>query len=309
MIASYEGQTVIDTCEAFMEYRWNAMDFTWYASTDECVEYVDYGDCLPEIIDYVDAQGCYYENRVDHCEGVEYCLAVIEIDGMYYPGECEELAAYFDVPYEQEEETEVEEEEVEEVVFESEWASCMEMYVMVPEVTRCQYKETETECMAVGTMNDVTIFGTCDQLIAQVEAGALEWEDVTEGCEIIVQASCMDDEDIASFAEFCHYINYENFCTEEAEYGWCYAVVTVDGVDHVGSCDYLEEFFMADDETEAAETEETDDAVEEDDGEGPSEDEVPLTDEIVEDEPTEDETATEDDLLVELKQAGHRSTP
>lgn len=40
--------------------------------------------------------------------------------------------------------------------------SCMDMYTEVPEVTRCMFLETETECTAVGTMNDVTIFGTCD---------------------------------------------------------------------------------------------------------------------------------------------------
>ena len=97
--AAYDGQTVIDSCDSFEEYRFDNMDFEWYGSDDACHENSDSGDCLADIIDYVDAQGCYYQSRYNVSEDMDECIAVVEIDGQYYPGKCEELAEMFGVPY------------------------------------------------------------------------------------------------------------------------------------------------------------------------------------------------------------------
>lgn len=97
--ASYDGQTVIDTCCAFEDYRWDDMDFQWYGSDDACFEDYDQGDCLADIIDFVDADACYFQSRYNMCDEIDQCLAVVEIDGEYIPGRCEELADMFGIPY------------------------------------------------------------------------------------------------------------------------------------------------------------------------------------------------------------------
>lgn len=113
------------------------------------------------------------------------------------------------------------------------WDSCMEMYVDVPEVTRCMYQETEDSCWAVGTMNDQTLFGTCDELIMAAETGDLTFYGNDDECVEEEQASCMDDPDIAAFADFCYYRYCYNMCTDEE---MCTVVLTVDGEDYVTSC-------------------------------------------------------------------------
>lgn len=49
MAAAYDGMTVIDTCEAFEEYRFENMDFNWYGYDDDCIAEQDSGDCLEMI--------------------------------------------------------------------------------------------------------------------------------------------------------------------------------------------------------------------------------------------------------------------
>jgi len=138
---------------------------------------------------------------------MDECIAVIEIDGQYYPGGCEELAEMFGVPYG--EDYEEEEEPVEE---EDEWMSCMNDDY--PEVTRCRYKEDEDSCYGVGTVNDQTLFGTCDDLIAAHEMGDFIFYGNADECIEEEQASCMDDPDIAAIADFCYYTYSYDICND-----------------------------------------------------------------------------------------------
>lgn len=112
----------------------------------------------------------------------------------------------------------------------------MEMYTEVPEVTRCMYMDNGDICMAVGTMNDQTLFGTCDELVMAAQSGDLTFVPTDDECIIEEQASCMDDEDVAAFADFCYFHHSYNVC-EDVE--MCNAVLTVDGVDYAGTCEEM----------------------------------------------------------------------
>ena len=215
------------------------MDFEWYGSDDECYENSDSGSCLEGLLEYVEAQGCYYQFRYNVCEDMDECIAVIEIDGQYYPGQCEELAEMFGVPYG--EDYEEEEETEEETVVEEVWISCMDMYTDVPEVTRCWYLEDDNGCTAVGTMNDQTLIGTCDELIAAAEMGDLTFYPIEDECIVEEQYECMDDPQVAAFADYCYYSCTNDVCNDVAID--CYALLSIDGEDYVGSCGYLHTLF------------------------------------------------------------------
>lgn len=139
--ASYEGQTVIDSCDAFDDYRFDDLDFTWTPVDNDCYEDQYQGDCLPDISEYVDADSCYFQQYYDACScPSDQCMAVIEVDGVYYPGKCEELAEMFGVPYgDDTEEADDEEETVE-------WIDCMDMFVDFDGITRCWYLEEADSC-------------------------------------------------------------------------------------------------------------------------------------------------------------------
>ena len=264
------------------------MDFEWYGSDDECHENSESGSCLEGIIDYVDAQDCYYQSRYNVCEDMDQCIAVVEIDGQYYPGKCEELAEMFGVPYgeDDDEEEETEDETVEE---DDEWMSCMDMYVDVPDVTRCWYKEDEDSCYAVGTYMDQTLFGTCDDLIAAAEMGDLTFYGNSDECIEEEQASCMDDPDIAAIADFCYYTYSYDICNDvEVQ---CLGVVEVDGTDYIDTCENLSTIFLGGEDYEPED--DTEETTEEDTTEETTEE---TTDENADD-------ATEE-LLQELKGSG-----
>lgn len=147
------------------------------------------------------------------------------------------------------------------------------------------------------------------------------------------QGSCLADPEIAAIADFCYFTSSYDVCNDvELE---CLAVVTVGGVDHVGTCDYLQELLLGDnttdeteenteeateenteevteETTEEATEETTEEATEENTEETTEENTEETTEEVTEEtteEVTEEETAADDaeeDLLVTLSAVGNR---
>merc|ERR550537_253007 len=160
-----------------------------------------------------------------------------------------------------------------------EWESCMEMYVDVPDMTRCWFFEDEEDCFAVGTYMDTTLFGTCEYMMNVVETGDFTPEETGDDCVVVEQGSCLEEDGVAEIADLCHFVTFYDVCMDEEIS--CHAIVSVDGTDYIDTCEHLQMMLLPEtiDET-TEETEETTEETEETTEENTEADEGTEADEI-----------------------------